>query len=76
MIWISGSIIALVLGIIVAALAYGAYAEWQAKRCTHEWDDQFEVSGVLYRGCMVCDRLEKFSPDVGSWTSGHWDEVK
>ena len=44
--------------------------------CKHEWDETFETSGVLYRCCMSCDRLEKFEPDVGGWTAGHWDEVK
>ena len=42
---------------------------------THEWEE-YTASGSLYRGCIYCDRLEKFEPDVGGWTSGHWDEVK
>lgn len=74
MIWISGSIIALILGIIGAALAYNAYAEWKTKRCKHDWE-QYEVSDILYRGCVVCDRVEKFEPDVGGNTAGHWDRV-
>ncbi len=41
--------------------------------CAHEWE-AFEVKGTHYRGCIWCDHLEKFEPDVSGWTAGHWDK--
>jgi hypothetical protein len=43
--------------------------------CKHEWRE-FEDRKRLLRVCDHCLRFEKFEPDVGGWTSGHWDEVK
>lgn len=50
--------------------------------CRHEWQSFIQVheNGVnsMYEGrkCLICGRTEKFTPDCGGWTSGHWDEVK
>ena len=46
---------------------------WRS-RCVHDWE-QYEVMNVLYRGCVRCDRIERFEPDCGGNTAGHWDEV-
>ena len=39
--------------------------------CKHEW-----LYDKDYRVCLKCPRAEKFTPDAGGWTAGHWDEVK
>lgn len=43
--------------------------------CRHDWLFYTEVNREC-RGCRICHRVEVFTPDVGGWTSGHWDEVK
>jgi hypothetical protein len=53
---------------IKSALGFGG--------CDHEWFDLRPSDGQLLRVCSHCLRLEKFEPDCGGNTSGHWDEVK
>jgi hypothetical protein len=57
---------------IKSALGFGG--------CDHEWFDCgtfiADMKHKPCRKCAKCGRLEMFQPDVGGWTSGHWDEVK
>ena len=43
--------------------------------CRHDWRG-FDHANKDFRVCRICSRVEKFEPDCGGWTSGHWDEVK
>ena len=43
--------------------------------CKHKWVERTD-GAFLYRKCSTCPRLEKFEPDCGGNTAGHWDEVK
>lgn len=44
--------------------------------CRHEWEEyRSGATGNLYRGCKLCHQVEKFEPDCGGNTAGHWDRV-
>ena len=45
-------------------------------RCNHDWRFVTWQQADQYRTCNRCARLELFEPDVGGWTSGHWNEVR
>jgi len=53
---------------IKSALGFGG--------CSHDWRHITWKQMDQYRACNRCARLEIFTPDVGGWTSGHWDEVR
>ena len=43
--------------------------------CAHEWHEMHSPTHLL-RVCSHCLRLDRFEPDCGGNTAGHWDEVK
>lgn len=43
--------------------------------CRHDWQQsQRPIEGDAIRWCSKCGETEKFEPDCGGWTAGHWDK--